>query len=125
MNSICVYLRSSAANMLFAFALIATAHAQQYPVKPIKIIVGFAAGGASDVTARVLAPKITALLGQPVIIENRLGSGGAIATEFVAKSPPDGYTLLLMPAADAVQPAVRRKLPYNLERDLAPVGRIV
>jgi tripartite-type tricarboxylate transporter receptor subunit TctC len=125
MNPLCVYLRSSAAHMLFAFALIATAHAQQYPVKPIKIIVGFAAGGASDVTARVLAPKITALLGQPVIIENRLGSGGAIATEFVAKSPPDGYTLLLMPAADAVQPAVRRKLPYDLERDLAPVGRIV
>src|SRR5690349_13404579 len=99
--------------------------AQPYPAKPIKIIVGFAAGGASDVTARVLAPKLTALLGQPVIIENRLGSGGAIATEFVAKSPPDGYTLLLMPAADAVQPAVRRKLPYDLERDLAPVGRIV
>jgi tripartite-type tricarboxylate transporter receptor subunit TctC len=73
----------------------------------------------------MLAPKLNALLGQPVIIENRLGSGGAIATEFVAKAPADGYTVLLMPAADAVQPAVRRKLPYDLERDFAPVGRIV
>ena len=106
-------------------SLSANVHAQQYPGEPIRIIVGFAAGGASDVTARMLAPKITALLGQPVIIENRLGSGGAIATEFVAKSAPDGYSVLLMPAADAVQPAVRRKLPYDLERDFLPVGRIV
>jgi tripartite-type tricarboxylate transporter receptor subunit TctC len=125
MNFICGYLRLSAAYMLCAFAPAATAQAPQYPAKPIRIVVGFAAGGASDVTARVLAPRITALLGQPVIIENRLGSGGAIATEFVARSAPDGYTILLMPAADAVQPAVRRKLPYDLERDLAPVGRIV
>ena len=101
------------------------AHAQPYPVKPIRIIVGFAAGGASDVTARVLAPKLTAVLGQPVIIENRLGSGGAIATEFVAKSPADGYTVLLMPAADAAQPALRRRLPYDLDRDFLPVTRIV
>jgi len=102
----------------------ACAYSQQYPAKPIRIAVGFAAGGASDVAARLLAPKMSALLGQPVIVENRLGSGGAIATEFVAKSSPDGYVVLLMPAADAVQPAVRRKLPYDLERDLAPVGRI-
>lgn len=96
-----------------------------YPAKPIKVIVGFAAGGASDVTARMLAPKLTAILGQPIVIENRLGSGGAIATEYVAKAAPDGYALLLMPAADAVQPAVRRKLPYDLERDFIPVSRIV
>ncbi len=96
-----------------------------YPAKPIKVIVGFAAGGASDVTARMLAPRLSAILGQPVVIENRLGSGGAIATEFVAKSAPDGYALLLMPAADAAQPAIRRKLPYDLERDFVPVTRIV
>jgi len=99
--------------------------AQAYPAKPIKVIVGFAAGGASDVTARMLAPKLSATLGQPVVVENRLGSGGAIATEFVAKSSPDGYAVLLMPAADAAQPAVRRKLPYDLERDFVPVSRIV
>ena len=101
------------------------AQAQSYPAKPIKVLVGFAAGGASDVTARMLAPKLAANLGQQFVIENRLGSGGAIATEAVAKSAADGYTLLLMPAADAAQPAVRRKLPYDLERDFVPVSRIV
>ncbi len=110
--------------MFLVFLFAAGAHAQQYPAKPIKIIVGFAAGGASDVAARILAPKLTAMLGQPVIVENRLGSGGAIATEYVAKSPADGYNMLLMPAADAVQPAVRRKLPYDLDRDFMPVSRI-
>jgi len=99
--------------------------AQPYPSKPIKFMVGFAAGGAADVTARLLAPKLTELLGQQIVIENRGGSGGLLATDAVAKSPPDGYTLLLMPAADAVQPAVRRKLPYDLERDFVPVSRVV
>src|SRR3954470_5131494 len=75
-----VHLRSSAVAMLCAFALTTTSHAQQYPAKPVKIIVGFAVGGAADVTARMLQPKLNALLGQPVIIDNRLGSGGAIAT---------------------------------------------
>ncbi len=103
----------------------ASAQAQPYPVKPIKIMVGFAAGGASDVTARLLAPKLSEALGQQIVIENRGGSGGLLATDAVAKSPPDGYTLLLMPAADTVQPALRRKLPYDLERDFAPVTRIV
>ncbi len=101
------------------------AQAQSYPAKPLKVIVGFAAGGATDVTARMLAPKLASSLGQPVVIDNRLGSGGAIATEAVAKSAADGYTLLLMPAADAAQPAVRRKLPYDLERDFVPITRIV
>ena len=99
--------------------------AQNYPAKPIKFMVGFAAGGAADVTARMLAPKLSEALGQQIIIENRGGSGGMIATDVVAKSPPDGYTLLLMPAADTIQPAVRRKLPYDLERDFVPVTRIV
>jgi tripartite-type tricarboxylate transporter receptor subunit TctC len=125
LESIRVYLRLSAAYAFFALALGATAWAQQYPARPIKVIVGFAAGGAADVTARMLAPKLSGVLGQPVVVENRLGSGGAIATDFAAKSPPDGHTLLLMPAADAVQPAVRRKLPYDLERDFMPVSRIV
>jgi len=122
-----VHLRVSAAHTVCAVAFgvaTSTAWAQQYPSKPIRIVVGFAAGGASDVVARMLAPKLTAMLGQPVIVENRLGSGGAIATEFVGKSPADGYAILLMPAADAVQPAVRRKLPYDLERDFVPVSRI-
>ena len=77
-------------------------YAQAYPAKHIKFMVGFAAGGAADVTARMLAPKLSELLGQQVIIENRGGSGGMLATDAVAKSAPDGYTLLLMPAADTV-----------------------
>jgi tripartite-type tricarboxylate transporter receptor subunit TctC len=101
------------------------APAQSYPARQIRILVGFAAGGASDVTARLLLPKLSESLGQPVLVENRAGSGGLLATDAVAKSAPDGYTLLLMPAADAVQPALRRKLPYDLERDFAPVSRLV
>jgi tripartite-type tricarboxylate transporter receptor subunit TctC len=99
--------------------------AQTYPLKPVKIMVGFAPGGAADITARALAPKLSELMGQQFFIENRAGAGGMLGTDAAAKSPPDGYTLLLMPAADAVQPAVRRKLPYDLERDFTPVSRVV
>lgn len=99
--------------------------AQTPPVKQLRILVGFAPGGASDITARMLAPRLSENLGIPVIVENRAGSGGIIATEAVARSAPDGATLLLMPAADAVQPAVRMKLAYDLERDFAPVARVV
>jgi tripartite-type tricarboxylate transporter receptor subunit TctC len=99
--------------------------AQTYPAKPIRFLVGFAAGGATDVAARMLAQRLGDALGQAVIVENRSGSGGLIATEAVSKAPGDGYTLLMMPAADAVQPAVRRKLPYDLDRDFAPVARVV
>ena len=100
-------------------------HAQAYPAKPVKFMVGFAAGGAADITARMLAPKLSEMLGQQFFIENRGGSGGMLGTDAAAKSAPDGYTLLLMPAADTVQPAVRRKLPYDLERDFTPVSRVV
>lgn len=99
--------------------------AAAYPAKPVKFMVGFAAGGAADITARMLAPKLSELLGQQFFIENRGGAGGLLGTDAVAKSAPDGYTLLLMPAADTVQPAVRRKLPYDLERDFTPVSRVV
>jgi tripartite-type tricarboxylate transporter receptor subunit TctC len=108
-----------------AHAQTPAASGQAYPAKPIKFMVGFAAGGAADVTARMLAPKLSEILGQQIVIENRGGSGGLLATDAVAKSPADGYTLLLMSAADTIQPAVRRKLPYNLERDFAPVSRVV
>lgn len=98
--------------------------AQTYPVKPVRIQVGFAAGSGTDVTARLLAQKLSEEVGQQFIVENRTGAGGAIATERVATSPPDGYTLLLITAADTAQPAVRAKLPYNLERDFAPVSLV-
>ena len=106
-------------------ALSANAIAQTALPKQVRVLVGFAAGGATDVTARMIAPKLSEALGIPVIVENRGGSGGMIATELVSKATADGSTLLLMPAADAVQPAIRSKLPYDLERDFAPVARIV
>jgi len=97
------------------------AFGQTYPVKPIHIFVGYPAGGAADLTARTIAPRLSEHLGQPVIVDNRPGASGAIAAERVAKSPPDGYTLLTIPDAITIQPALRAKLPYNLERDLAPL----
>lgn len=102
--------------------LVSGAGAQTYPVKPVRIIVGFSPGGIADVTVRLVAPKLSEALGQQIIVENRPGASGAIATERVATSPADGYTLLAPTAADAVIPVLRAKLPYNLERDLAPVS---
>ena len=99
--------------------------AQSYPSKPIRMVVGFSPGAAPDVIARIMAPLFAEDLGQPLIVENRGGVGGSIATGLVAKSPPDGYTLLMMAAADTLQPALRPDLPYNLERDLAPVSLVV
>ncbi|MFM7303552.1 MAG: Bug family tripartite tricarboxylate transporter substrate binding protein, partial [Alphaproteobacteria bacterium] len=75
--------------------LASPALAQEYPSRPIRLLVGFAAGGSTDVFARAIAPRLQALLGQPVVIENRPGAGGNIATEATARSAPDGYTLLL------------------------------
>src|SRR3990172_9596389 len=96
--------------------------AQSYPVKPIRILVGFVAGSGSDILARMVAQKLPEHLGQPVVAENRPGASGAIATERAATSPADGYTLLLMTASSTILPALRAKLPYDLERDLAPVS---
>ena len=109
----------------FAVSWVAPAASQTYPVKPLRFLVGFAPGGATDVSARMLGQRLAESIGQPVVVENRPGSGGLLATEAVAKAPPDGYTLLMMPAADAVQPAIRKRLPYDLERDFTPVGRVV
>ena len=111
--------------LTFAALCTPALHAQPYPAKPVRIMVGFAAGGAADVTARMLAPKLAEALGQQIVVENRGGSGGMLATEAVAKAPADGYTLLLMPAADTIQPAVRKKLAYDIERDFIPVTRLV
>lgn len=100
--------------------------AQSYPIKPIRIFVGFAAGSsATDMAARMLAQKLSDQLGQPVIVENRAGSGGIIATELVAKSAPDGYTLLMMAAADSIQPAIRAKMPYDMPHDFSPISLVV
>ena len=81
--------------------------AQSYPVKPIRLLVGFSPGGVVEAAARIVAQRLSEHLGQSVFIENRTGASGAIANEMVAKSPADGYTLLLMPSSGAILPALR------------------
>lgn len=99
--------------------------ASAYPDKPMRMLVGFAAGGGTDITARMVASKMSGDLGQTVVVENRTGSGGMLATAAVARAPADGYTLLMAAAADTVQHLVRKDLSYNLLRDFAPVSLVV
>jgi tripartite-type tricarboxylate transporter receptor subunit TctC len=99
--------------------------AQGYPSKPVRMIVGFSAGGGGDVAARLLAQRMAAQLGHPVIVENRTGAGGAIAHELVAHAPADGHTLLFAAGALAALPALRAKLPYDTARDFTPVALAV
>lgn len=97
--------------------------AQQYPAKPIRLIVGFAPGGGTDVLARALAQQLTESLGQTMAVDNRTGAGGMISAELTAKAPPDGYTLLVgSAAAFAINPNLMSKLSYDPVRDFAPVG---
>lgn len=96
-------------------------YAQTFPAKPMRILVGFAAAGSTDLVARVSAAKLNTALGQPVIVENRPGAGGNIAAEIVAKSSPDGHTLLVTPSSFAVNPSLYRRVPYDAIKDFAPV----
>ena len=108
--------------LLTGVSVIASAQ-QSYPNKPIRLIVGFAAGGGSDILARALGQPMTEILGQSVTIDNRPGAGGIIATELGAKAPPDGYTLLVgSAAAFAINPNLMAKLPYDPVKDFTPVG---
>src|SRR5476649_793497 len=96
----------------------AFAQAPAYPTKPIKLVVPFAPGGASDLTARTLAQKMGDLMGQPIVVENKPGANGAIGTDFVAKAAPDGYTILLTDRGSlTVNPALYAKLPYDPVKD--------
>jgi tripartite-type tricarboxylate transporter receptor subunit TctC len=100
----------------------AVANAQTYPAKPVRIIVGLAPGGTTDVFTRILAQRLTDAWGQQVIVENRPGASGMIGGEAVAKAPPDGYTLLVSPQTSlAVAPALYGKAPYDTAKDFAPV----
>ena len=100
----------------------AQADAQTYPTKPVRLMVPFVPGGNTDIIARVVAPEMSKALGQQLVIENRGGGGSTIGTEVVAKSPPDGYTLLLVSAAHVINPAMIKKLPYDSIRDFAPIS---
>jgi tripartite-type tricarboxylate transporter receptor subunit TctC len=108
--------------VLLAIALgSAVAYADTYPTRPIRLIVPFAAGGLNDVVARLLAPYLERSLGQPVIIDNRPAAGGMVGTDATAKATPDGYTLLMVASSFAILPATRTQMPYDAERDLAPI----
>lgn len=113
------------AALLGAAGLATPAIAQApWPSRPIRWILGFAPGGAGDITARLLAPRLQEALGQPVLIENRPSAGGIVAAEAVARSEPDGHTLLLVTSTSPVAAAFYRSLPFDTERDFAPVGMI-
>ncbi len=98
--------------------------AQSYPAKPVRIIVPFAAGGPNDSAVRPLSQKLQELLGQPFVVDYRAGANGIIGTEYVAKSPPDGYTLLIISSSFTINTAMYAKLPFDPVRDFAPVSSI-
>src|SRR5258705_8650763 len=101
------------------------ARAQTYPTRPVRWIVGFSAGGLSDIVARLMAQWLSGRLGQPFVIENRPGSASNIATEVVVRAPADGYTLLLVSPANATSATFYDNLNFNFIRDIAPVAGII
>ena len=106
-------------------ALVASgAFAQAYPVKPVRMVVPFAAGGVVDTTARLLVPKMSEQLAQPIVVDNRPGAGGNIAAELVAKSPADGYTVLITTHGHAISPGLYKHLPFDAAKDFAPITQI-
>jgi tripartite-type tricarboxylate transporter receptor subunit TctC len=111
--------------LFLALLLASVCHAQSWPQKPVRIIVPFAPGGASDLMPRLVGEKLTAMWSQPVLIENRPGAAGNIGMEAGAKSPPDGYTLLSAPNGNlVVNPHMYSRLAYDVFKDLAPITRI-
>jgi tripartite-type tricarboxylate transporter receptor subunit TctC len=99
--------------------------AQGFPARPIRIVVSFPPGGGTDVVARTVAPRMSELVGQPIVVENRAGAGGNIGTEYVARSAPDGYTLLVASAATAINTTLTKNLSWDLLKDFAPVVLLV
>jgi tripartite-type tricarboxylate transporter receptor subunit TctC len=104
-----------------AVALMMPAGAAEFPDHPVKLIVPTAPGGVNDIVARLIQPGLTAGLKQPIVVENKSGANNIIGTNFVAKSPPDGYTLVVVPASHSVNPAVQAKMPFDTEKDLTPI----
>ena len=99
--------------------------AQTFPLKPVRMIVGFSPGGGTDVTARAIVQALSEGLGQRVIIDNRPGANGVVGTEITAKAPPDGYTILMVNSGHTVNPGMYKKLPYDTIRDFAPVSLVM
>lgn len=122
-------MRAGSMRLWVLFALVAVnvgpAMAQGFPTKPIKLVAPSTPGDAPDVIARMVADKLSVVLGQQVIVDNRPGAGGVVGSEFVAKAPPDGYTLIMGNAGShGINAAVYSKLPYDIQRDFAPVSQV-
>jgi tripartite-type tricarboxylate transporter receptor subunit TctC len=106
-------------------ALPRTGSAQTYPNRPVRWIVPYPPGGATDIPARLIGQYLSERLGQPFVIENRTGAGANIGTEAVVRSPPDGYTLLFISTANMINATYYTKLPFNFMRDIAPVAGLL
>lgn len=117
--------RNRAALILGITALLASVQAAAYPIKPLRFVVPYPPGGPVDITARIVAPELSQRMGQPVVIDNRGGAGGILGSDVVAKSAPDGHTLLLGTVSNAINPAVVPKLPFDAQRDFTPVTLLV
>ena len=102
-----------------------TVHAQSYPVKPVRLVIPFPAGGPSDITVRIMSPKVSEALGHNLIIDNRGGGSSIIGSDIVAKSPPDGYTLLLGTVTTAINVSLIPKIPYDMTRDFEPIAQLL
>jgi tripartite-type tricarboxylate transporter receptor subunit TctC len=103
---------------------VAARAAEPFPTHPIRLIVPYPAGGGTDIVGRMLGQKLQESLGQPVVIDNRGGAGGTLGTGLAARSTPDGYTLLLVPTSHVINPSIYAKLPYDTERDFAPITMV-
>jgi len=113
-------------SILFStFAFICSVHAQNFPDKPIRIVVPFAPGGGTDVVARAIAPKMSELLGVPVVIVNQPGAGGSTGTEIVSRAPADGYTILLVSSSTAINHTLDKNISWSLSKDFAPIVLIL
>jgi tripartite-type tricarboxylate transporter receptor subunit TctC len=114
------------ASAVLAFGATSAALAQKYPERPIRVINPYPVGGSGDTVARVLFEKVGASLGRPIIVESKVGAGGSIGTDYVAKAAPDGYTIAWGTSSNyAVNPGIRRVLPYDARRDFTPIAMVV
>ena len=118
------FVRAALAGAALFAASAAAAFAQVWPAKPVRMVVGFAPGGGTDVTARVVAQPLAEGLNQRVVIDNRPGANGTIGSEHVSKAPPDGYTVLMVNSGHTVNPGMYRQLPYDTVRDFAPISLV-